>query len=129
MRRLDGLDRFQSLQRARVHVDRCSGTSGATRPLAAQRKRIAQPRARGLASAAAVRSLDAWLNQRSFVAAETFTMADIPAGTMMFRYFEMGVATPQTPAVAAWRGRLAERIPYRTHVMRPFGELFGRLAH
>ena len=55
-------------------------------------------------------------------------MADIPAGMLMYRYFEMDVARPDVPAVGAWRARLAERAPYREHVMRPFGELFGRLA-
>jgi glutathione S-transferase len=55
-------------------------------------------------------------------------MADIPAVVLVYRYFEMEVARPEAPAVAAWRARLAERAPYREHVMRPFGELFGRLA-
>ena len=80
-------------------------------------------------SAVAVRALDRWLSERPFVAGREFSMADIPAGTLMFRYFEMGIATPTAPAVQAWRTRLAERAPYREHVMRAFGELFGRLAY
>ena len=56
-------------------------------------------------------------------------MADIPAGVLVYRYFEMEVARPAAPAVEAWRARLAERAPYARHVMRPFGELFGRLAY
>jgi glutathione S-transferase len=62
------------------------------------------------------------------MAGDAFSMADIPAGTLIFRYFEMEVARPETPAVCAWRARLAERAPYREHVMQPFGELFGRVA-
>jgi glutathione S-transferase len=77
---------------------------------------------------AAIGALDLWLRERSFVAGEAFTMADIPAGTLMYRYFELEIDRPTAPSVEAWRARLAERAPYREHVMRPFGELFGRLA-
>jgi glutathione S-transferase len=80
-------------------------------------------------SAAAIAALDLWLRRRPFLAGETFSMADIPAGVLVYRYFEMEVTRPEAPAVAAWRARLAERAPYREHVMRPFGELFGRLAY
>ena len=80
-------------------------------------------------SASAIGALDLWLRRRPFVAGEAFSMADIPAGMLMYRYFEMEVARPEAPAVAAWRARLAERAPYREHVMRPFGELYGRLAY
>jgi glutathione S-transferase len=76
----------------------------------------------------AVEALDGWLDERLYLGGDTFSMADIPAGMLMYRYFEMDVARPEAPAVAAWRARLAERAPYREHVMRPFGELFGRLA-
>jgi glutathione S-transferase len=47
---------------------------------------------------------------------------------LAYRYFEMDVDRPEAPAVEAWRARLAERPAYREQVMRPFGELFGRLA-
>ena len=77
----------------------------------------------------AIVALDAWLEARPFVAGDAFTMADIPAGTLMFRYFGLDVERPRAPAVEAWRGRLASRQPYRDHVMRPFDELFGRLAY
>jgi glutathione S-transferase len=80
-------------------------------------------------SAEAVRALDRSLSGRPFVAGEEFSIADVPAGTLMFRYFEMGVETPDVPAVQAWRARLAERAPYWTHVLRDFTELFGRLAY
>ena len=80
------------------------------------------------ASGAAITILDQWLAQRRFVAGPEFSMADIPAGTLMHRYFGMEVSHPRAPHVDAWRLRLAERIAYKTHVMRPFDELFGRLA-
>jgi len=76
----------------------------------------------------AIEGLDSWLGKRPYLAGEAFSMADIPAGMLMYRYFEMDVPRPEVPAVAAWRARLSERAPYREHVMRPFGELFGRLV-
>lgn len=79
--------------------------------------------------AAAVGALDLWLRERPFVAGAAFSMADIPAGVLVYRYFEIEVERPAARAVAAWRARLAERAPYREQVMRPFGELFGRLAY
>ena len=79
--------------------------------------------------AAAIGALDRWLRRRPFVAGEAFSMADIPAGVLVYRYFELDVARPEAPSVAAWRATLSERAPYREHVMRPFGELFARLAY
>ncbi|HVN01439.1 MAG TPA: glutathione S-transferase N-terminal domain-containing protein [Caulobacteraceae bacterium] len=89
--------------------------------------RNAQLNARFAADAtSALKVLDAWLASRPFVVGGAFTMADLPAGTLMFRYFNIEVDRPVVPAVERWRARLAERAPYRTHVMRPFAELFGR---
>jgi glutathione S-transferase len=100
---------------------------GFYRTPAAQRN-VALIAARTADSAETVGSLDKWLETRRFIAGDQLTMADIPAGTLMFRYFAMGVETPAAPAVAAWRARLADRPAYREHVMRPFDDLFGRLA-
>jgi glutathione S-transferase len=77
-------------------------------------------------SAAAIRMLDSWMASRPFVAGDAFSMADVPAGTLMHRYFNLAVERPEAPAIGAWRARLAEREPYRLHVMRDFSELFGR---
>lgn len=82
--------------------------------------------ARGAAAAMTV--LNQWLGERPFVAGQAFSMSDIPAGALMHRYFGTRIARPPLPQVEAWRARLAERIAYRAHVMRPFGDLFGRLA-
>src|SRR5581483_8512243 len=64
-------------------------------------------------SAAAIGALDFWLRRRPFIGGDAFSMADIPAGVLVYRYFEMDVARPEAPAVAVWRARLAERAPYR----------------
>jgi len=76
--------------------------------------------------AAHYRLLDAHLADRPFLAGDAFTMGDIPAGTSLFRYFEMGVAVPELPNVRRWYRRLCERSAYREHAMRPFDELRGR---
>ncbi len=72
------------------------------------------------------RLLDEHLGGRPFLAGDAFTMGDIPAGTSLFRYFEMGLETPALPNVRRWYARLCERPAYREHVMRPFEELRGR---
>jgi glutathione S-transferase len=76
-----------------------------------------------------IRRLDDWLAQRRFVAGATFSMADIPAGALMHRYFEMQIERPAAPAIDAWRARLAEGKPYKDNILQPFDELFGRLAY
>jgi glutathione S-transferase len=75
-----------------------------------------------------LRILDAHLSTRPFLAGSAFTMGDIPAGTSLYRYFEMGVPVPELPNVRAWYARLAERPAYQEHVMIPFEELRGRRA-
>jgi glutathione S-transferase len=73
------------------------------------------------------RLLDRHLADRPYLAGGQFTMADIPAGTTLYRYFTLDLPRAPVPHVEAWYGRLAERPAYRAHVMRPYGELKGRL--
>lgn len=72
--------------------------------------------------------IDAVLADRPYLAGEVLTLADIPLGTCLFRYFEMGLETPAVPRVRRWYARLAERPAYREHVMLRFEDLRGRLA-
>lgn len=72
--------------------------------------------------------LDRHLEEHAYLAGDQFTMGDIPAATSLYRYFEMGVPTPEVPNVHRWYGELARRTAFREHIMLPFGELFGRLA-
>jgi glutathione S-transferase len=74
------------------------------------------------------RLLDAQLAQRPYLAGDRFTMADVPAGTTLYRYFGLDLERPPIPHVEAWYARLTERPAYREHVMVPFAELRGRLA-
>jgi glutathione S-transferase len=71
------------------------------------------------------RLLDRHLAGRPFLAGEQFSMADIPAGTTLYRYFEMEIERPVLPQVEAWYARLKNRPAYRRHVMIPFDDLCG----
>jgi len=73
--------------------------------------------------------LDMMLADRWFLCGDALSLADIPAGTSLFRYFGLDIERPSLPHVQAWYDRLQERQAYREHVMVPFGELRGRLDH
>src|SRR5262249_8030179 len=73
------------------------------------------------------RLLDDVLAARPFLAGESFSLADIPAGTSLYRYFELDIERPGVANVSAWYARLRQRPAYREHVMIPFGDLRGRL--
>lgn len=68
------------------------------------------------------------LSQQDFLAGNTMTLADIPAGAILYRYFELEIERPVIPHVEKWYQRLQERPAYRKHVMVPFDELYGRLS-
>jgi glutathione S-transferase len=79
--------------------------------------------------AAHYRLLDNHLAAHAFLAGDSLTMGDIPAGTSLYRYFELDIERPAIPNVPAWYERLRERAPYRQHVMIPFDDLRGRLDY
>jgi glutathione S-transferase len=54
-------------------------------------------------------------------------LADITAGTALYRYFELEIERPRLPQVERWYRLLQARPAYREHVMIPFPELRGRL--
>ena len=66
------------------------------------------------------------LRSRKYLAGNNFTFADIPAGTSLYRYFEMGVDVERPPEVEAWYARLRERPAFAENIMVPFSELKGR---
>jgi glutathione S-transferase len=75
------------------------------------------------------RLLDGILATRPFVMGDQLSLADIPAGTSLYRYFELDIQRPDLPYVTAWYDRLQQRTAYREHVMVPFTELRGRLDY
>jgi len=70
--------------------------------------------------------LDKQLEGRKFLLGDTLSLADIPAGTHLYRYYGLEIERPPLPNVERWYRELQERAPYRAHVMLPFDELFGR---
>ncbi len=67
----------------------------------------------------------------------TISLADIAAGTHLYRYFELDIARPDIPHVQTWYERLKARPAYRTHarthartqMMILFDDLRGRLDY
>jgi glutathione S-transferase len=79
--------------------------------------------------AAHFRLLDGVLAEREFVMGDRLSLADIPIGTSLYRYFELDIDRPALPNVEAWYKRLQQRPAFRAHVMVPFDELRGRLDY
>ena len=76
------------------------------------------------------RLLNEALAGRAYLCGETLSLADIVAGTALYRYFELDIERPSDISrVKAWYHRLQERPAYREHVMIPFGELRGKLDY
>jgi glutathione S-transferase len=79
--------------------------------------------------AAHFRLLDDVLAAQPFLTGDRLSLADIPTGTSLYRYFELDLDRPDLPNVTAWYQRLRQRPGYRAHVMIPFDELRGRLDY
>jgi glutathione S-transferase len=73
--------------------------------------------------------LDTMLATRPYLLGDRLSLADIPAGTALYRYFELDIERPELPNVSAWYHRLQARSPYREHIMLPFAELRGKLDY
>jgi glutathione S-transferase len=72
------------------------------------------------------KTLETVLGERPFLAGDTLSLADIPIGCALFRYFESDIERPDLPNLAAYYARLKERPAYHEHVMIPFEDLRGR---
>jgi glutathione S-transferase len=67
--------------------------------------------------------LDAHLAKHDYIGGATLSMADIPAGTLMYRYFTLPIPRPALPNVEAWYARLTARPAYAKHVMIDYSAL------
>jgi glutathione S-transferase len=63
--------------------------------------------------------LDGAMGDRRFVAGERFTMGDIPAGIVIYRWFALPITRPEFENVGRWYKALTERPGFRTHIMHP----------
>ncbi len=64
--------------------------------------------------------LDRHLEGSDFIAGDRLTMADIPAGVTLYRYYRMDIPRGDLPNLAAWHERLRERDAFRRHVELPW---------
>jgi glutathione S-transferase len=65
------------------------------------------------------RVLDRALKGKKYVAGDSFTMGDIPAGAALYRYKAMELNHPPMPDLDAYYKRLQERPVYRADIMIP----------
>jgi glutathione S-transferase len=63
--------------------------------------------------------LDAQLAKHDHVAGPEFSLADIPLGVHVHRWFFFPIAKPELPHLRAWYDRLLARPAYRQHVGGP----------
>jgi len=60
---------------------------------------------------------------RDFVAGDAFSLADVIAGHLMYRYYDIDIPRKSLPGVADWYARLSGRAAFRDHVMVSYAAL------
>lgn len=63
------------------------------------------------------------LSQSDFLCGSNLTLADIQLGHVLYRYFDIDLARPDTPALKSYFERLATRSAYQTTVMVSYDAL------
>lgn len=63
--------------------------------------------------------VDDQLAGRDFLCGDHLTMADIPLGTAVWRWYNMDTERPSLPNVEAWHERLKQRPGFQKYVMQP----------
>jgi glutathione S-transferase len=76
-----------------------------------------------------IKLLDGVLAGKSFLTGDRFSLADIPAGSVLYRYYDLDIERPKAPNVEAWYRRLQERPAYRAHIMLDYSEFKERLVY
>lgn len=66
------------------------------------------------------------LSSFRYLAADTFTLADIQFGHCLFRYFDIDIERPPRPALERYYEALCSRPAFREHVMLSYEELKER---
>ena len=67
--------------------------------------------------------LDARLTHHEWLNGQAFSIAELAAGSLMYRIHDMDWPKGEFPAVSAWYARLCERPAYRATVMTSYDEL------
>ena len=68
-----------------------------------------------------LQTLEQHLQGQPYILGDNFSMADIPLGAMMYKFFNLAIERPSLPNIEAWYARLCERPAYQTHAMIAFG--------
>lgn len=63
--------------------------------------------------------LDSQLAKHDYIAGSEFTIADIPCGVHVHRWFSLDMVRPDLSHLRAWYDRLLARPPYREHCAAP----------
>ena len=66
---------------------------------------------------------DERLAERTFIAGEAFTLADVQLGHVLYRYFDVDIERAPLANLRRYFDALAERPAYREHVMVSYAEL------
>jgi glutathione S-transferase len=66
---------------------------------------------------AAMEQLDARLSDRRFIGGETFSMADIPVGASVYRWYALDIVHPDLPHLRRWYEALTGRPAFSKNVM------------
>jgi glutathione S-transferase len=66
---------------------------------------------------------DAQLAKHAYLMGETLSMADIPLGSLMYRYYTLPIARAKLPNLDAWYARLQARPAYAKAVMTDYSGL------
>ena len=63
--------------------------------------------------------LNGHLQQQDYVAGAAFSMGDIPAGAIAYRWYNLDIERDELPAVRTWYERLTTRSAFQSQVMLP----------
>ena len=63
--------------------------------------------------------LNGHLQQQDYVAGAAFSMGDIPAGAIAYRWYNLDIEHDELPALRAWYERLTTRPAFQSEVMLP----------
>lgn len=67
--------------------------------------------------------LAAQIGDGPYVTGADLTLADVAAGHLLYRYFDIDIPRDPPEGIRAWYNRLTERPAYRTHVMVSYDDL------
>lgn len=67
--------------------------------------------------------LSAQIDDQDYITGPELTLADIVAGHLLFRYYDIDIPRADLPVIRAYYNRLTQRPAYRTHVMTSYEPL------